>query len=328
MCHGDGAVTKPPSPWRSPRGVVAQEDLVVNDLEVLGEGKGGPGLLGEVGVLEEGRVVAARREHHGHAARGDEVHDVAQESGVVAVVANPVLVKEAWVCVALDVAHEEGVARTRGDAEVVLEDPPAPVLALHEVLAGDVRVDARGRRHAVHLGEVSPRGVDELLRDHAVADDALVGVDVAQEGVERAHALLEAGLKTVELVRGDESGDGVVGEEPVMVGPVAIDAKAHAVARELSVDGLLPLHEVVGEPAGRRLCYGCPRSAASCLPEQRSNVVLRDIKRLVADGAPRRNRTMTGGPAAAPRVIAMSHAHTELRSRHCTSRPRGATMRA
>ena len=175
-------------------GIVAQEDLVVDDLEVLGEGEGGADLLGKERVLEKGRVVAAGGEDHGDSARRDEVHDLAEQARVVAVVADAIAPEQAWVGVALDVANEERVTRSRGNAQVVLEHPPASVLPLDEVLAGHVRIDAGGRRHAVHLGEIALRGVDELFRDHAVVHDALVRVDVAQEGVERAHALLEPGL--------------------------------------------------------------------------------------------------------------------------------------
>ena len=62
----------------------------------------------------------------------------------------------------------------------------------------------------------------------------------------------------VELVRGDDTGHGVVGKEAVVIDAVVIYPKAHAAARELSVDDGLPLHETVGELPTSCLDHGHP----------------------------------------------------------------------
>ena len=238
--------------------VVAQVHLVLHHFEILGEGELGARLLGEVGVLEKRRVVAAGREHHGDALARDEVHRLAQQARVIAVVTDVHVAEQARIGAALDVAHEQRVARARRDAQVVLEHPPAAILALHEIFASDVREHAAGRRHAIDLGQIARRGVDVLLGNHPVGDDALIGVDVAQVGVERVHALLEAALELVVLLGRDDARDGIVGEQAVVVFAVVVDAEAHAVARKLAVDRFPTVNEVCRQLASGRLdCHDC-----------------------------------------------------------------------
>ena len=228
----------------APARIVEEVQLVLLDLEVLGKRQRRAGLLRQIRVLEEGGIVPARGQHHGDALGGDEIHGLAQQARVVAVVAHMHLAEQLRVRAPLDVAREQRVARARGDAQVVLEHPPAPVLALHQVLAGDMREDAAGRRHAVDLREVAGRGVHILLGHHAVVDDPLVGVHVLEIGVERVDALLEPGLQVVELVGFDDARDRVVREQPVMVFAVLVHAEPHAVAAQLAVDRLSPVDQL------------------------------------------------------------------------------------
>lgn len=199
--------------------------------------------LGQVGVLEDSGVVTARREDDRDAAAGAVGHRGAEQGGVVAVVAHVVGGVDVGRDAARDVARDERVGRAGGDARVVLEHHPRAVRVLHEVLTGDVGVDARGRHDLVDLRQVARAGEYEVLRDHLVADDLLLRVDVAQKCVERPHALGEAALEPGELVGADDARDGVVGEELLVELATLVDAEAHAVAGEVLVDGAAALDE-------------------------------------------------------------------------------------
>lgn len=155
-------------------GIVEEVQLVVDNFQVFGERERRAGLLGQVGVLEERRIVASRREHDGDAFGGYEVHGLAQQPRIVAVVAHVHVAEQFGIRTAFDVAREQRVAGSRRDAQVVFQHPPAPVLALDEVFACDVREDAAGRSHAVDLRKVTGRRVHVFFGDDAVVDDALV----------------------------------------------------------------------------------------------------------------------------------------------------------
>ena len=242
-------------------GVVEEVDLVVHHFEVFGEGQRRTGLLRQIGVLEEGGIVASGGQHHGDAFGGDEVHGLAQQARVFAIVANVHVAEQARGDAALDVAHEQRVAGARGDAQVVFQHPPAAIFTLDQVFAGDVREDAAGRGHAVDLREVAGRGVYVFLRHDAVMDDGLVGVDVLQIGVQGVDALLQALLQLVELVGFDDARHGIVREEPVMVFAVLVDAEAYAVAGQLAVDRLATVYQFMGQSA----CCGFDHRACSLL---------------------------------------------------------------
>ena len=142
-----------------------------------------------------------------------------------------------------------------------------PVLPLYQILARDMGEHAAGRGHPVDLREIPDRRVHELLGDDAVRHDALVGVDVPEECVERVDALLEPGLQPVVFVGFDDARNRVVGKQPVMVFAVVIDAEAHAVTAELPIDQFPAIHQIAGELAGRRLhChpYSLPLRVRIC----------------------------------------------------------------
>ena len=83
----------------------------------------------------------------------------------------------------------EHVAHAGRHAQVVLEHVHRAVGVAHEVGAGDVRPHAELRVDAPALGAEVGRVVEQLGREHAVGDDALVVVEVVDEPVERHEAL-------------------------------------------------------------------------------------------------------------------------------------------
>ena len=232
--------------------IIQEEQLVLHHFEILGEGERRTGLLGQIRVLEERGVVTPRREHHGDAFGGDEIHRLAQQTRVVAVVAHVHFAEQARIRAPFDVAREQRVTRARRDAQIVLQHPPTTILALHEVLAGDVREHPAGRRHAVDLRIVAGGRVHEFLGYDAVMDDALLRIDVLQVGVERVDTLLETSLQLVELIRFDDARNRIVGEQTILVDAVLMHAEAHAVAAQFAVDPLTPRHQFRRKPARRR----------------------------------------------------------------------------
>jgi len=149
---------------------------------------------------------------------------------------------------ALDGDHAGGVAELAEDgpprgghvrearrrAQVVLEDHERPVAVAHDVQAGDPDPDPRPRE-APDRGLVVVGLLDDARGHDALAQAALLGVDVGDERVERADALLEAGGQPGPLGRGDHPGDEVdrerlgvlVGAERAVLGDELAAQAAH-----------------------------------------------------------------------------------------------------
>ena len=108
-----------------------------------------------------------------------------------------------------------------------------------------MREHAARRRHAVDLREIAGAGVDEFLRNHAVAYYSFVRVNVPQIGVQRIHTLFETGFELVELIGADDARNRIVGKQLVVVFAVLIDAEAHAIARQFTIEGVTPVDQFV-----------------------------------------------------------------------------------
>ena len=115
----------------------------------------------------------------------------------------------------------------------------------HDVDADDVRVDAARRLHAHHLRHEGRVLDDQLLRHAAGADDLLAMVDVVHEGVERAHALLDAGGEAAPLGGAQDARDDVEGDEALGGRVVAVDGEGDAGAAEQRLGVLALALEVV-----------------------------------------------------------------------------------
>ena len=81
--------------------------------------------------------------------------------------------------------------------------------------------------------EVLARG-DQPLREHVVAQDALFAVDVVEEHLERLHALLDAALETRPLGSGDDPGNQIEREGPLLTG----QRERHALVDERPAEGV------------------------------------------------------------------------------------------
>ncbi len=131
----------------------------------------------------------------------------------------------------------EEVGDAGGAAAVVLEDEVGAFAVADEVAAADVDVDVARHGNADHLGPVMFRGEDVLGRDDLFLEDALVGIDVLEEEVERLHPLDEAGLDFGPFGRGDDAGHQVERKDALGALLVTVDGEGDALAEEGGVDG-------------------------------------------------------------------------------------------
>ena len=187
-------------------------------------------------MLEVGRVEASRGEHDVDAARVDVVEHGAQTSAVVAVVDERGAQERRGIAAPAELAGDEGIRGARGDAEVVLENEPLVVLPLDQVDARDVTVDSLRRDDTLALGQVAGAHEGEVLGHNPLANRLLGTIEVTKVRIERVDAL---GKPLREIVPGrglDRARNGIEREEPLVEGPVLVQAELNAVARELLVD--------------------------------------------------------------------------------------------
>ena len=64
------------------------------------------------------------------------------------------------------------------DGTTSIDDADNTVLRLHQIDAGNMAIDARRRRDALAFGQIALAGVEKLLREHAVRNDALLAIVV------------------------------------------------------------------------------------------------------------------------------------------------------
>src|SRR5262245_3867202 len=85
---------------------------------------------------------------------------------------------------------------------------------------------------AVHLRPEHRILEDEILRDHAGSEDFALAVDVADIGVDRLHALLEAAAHEIPFGGGEDARDDVEGDQALLRIGLAIDREGDADALE------------------------------------------------------------------------------------------------
>ncbi len=122
----------------------------------------------------------------------------------------------------------------------------------------------RGGVRPMHCLAKAGRGGHHVLGQDAVADDALLVVDVLQEQVERGDSLLQPALQPLPFVVTDDPRDDVERNDPLGALPVAVDVERDAKLDHRAVGGPLPANQVVrrhaAHPLEQRLAIG-PRPA-------------------------------------------------------------------
>ncbi len=206
----------------------AHVDLVVPAEQVAAFDQLDTHLAGQQRMLEVRRVVDARGQHHdrrvglvggrGIAQRPQQVRCVVVDG------AHPVAGEQ----VREDPRHRapvlHHVGHPRRRSQVVLEDPPGPLLVADHVDARDVDAHAVGRHDADGLAVEVLAGGDQPARDDAVTQDLLVAVDVVEICLEGLDALGDATLQPRPLGGRDDSRDLVQRKRPLLTGQRERDA--------------------------------------------------------------------------------------------------------
>ena len=184
-------------------------------------------------MLEIGGIVEAGRQHRDgrrvvQIVRPDRRQRLAQQLRVVLDRAHP----DALEQLGEELHHRLAVLQHVGDAgrraRIVLQHEELVLAGAHDVDADDVGVDAGRRPHADHLGQKGLVLGDQLLRNPAGAQDLLAVVDVVEEGVERLHALLDAGGQPPPFGARDDAWHDVEGDQPLGRLGFAIDGEGDA----------------------------------------------------------------------------------------------------
>ena len=171
------------------------------------------------------------------------------------------------------------VGDARGRAAVVFQNLEAAQLVAHQVGAVDVHVGAVGHVDAAHLRAIVLVAQDQLGRNHAVAEDLLVVIDVLQEEVDGGDPLGDAGLDGPPVLLGDDPRDHVERQDAVDGVLLAVDREgdAEAVVFVLGVLGagpqLLQAHSADALPELRRM-FGRLFRPAQHLAEEVAGVVV------------------------------------------------------
>ena len=129
-----------------------------------------------------------------------------------------------------------------------------------------MRPDPPAWLHPYALGpEVDALG-QHLAGKYAVLDDLLRAVDVLDEVVERAGALLQTGLGAFPLLRGDDPGNDVERPGTINVLAFGVDGEGHPHHLDRQVGGQLALGQLLGGEVDEvidQLAGTFPRCAAS-----------------------------------------------------------------
>ena len=157
-------------------------------------------LLGEESVLEVSAVVHPRGEQHDggvrDAARRDALEVLEEHVRILLDRRHGVMRKQLGKQSHHHLPILEHVGNARRCAQIVFEHAEVAPGVTHDVDPGDVGVDLAGDVHTLHLRPVLRVAKHSLGRDHPCPQNMLLVVDVADKGVQRAHALRESCLES------------------------------------------------------------------------------------------------------------------------------------
>src|SRR5687768_7548097 len=134
---------------------------------------------------------------------------------------------------------------TRWNTKIVLEHIELAAMVTHEIASDDMRVHAERRLDRTHFATVAVGAEDELGRDETATEDLSVVVDVAEEEVQRAHALLESALDALPLLRQDDPRDEIERHDLLGAARVLIHGERDAARLEAEVRGALSARDLV-----------------------------------------------------------------------------------
>ncbi len=221
---------------------VGQSQPVPVAPEAVGLDELQPGLVGEAPVLVVRRVLGAVGQQHERAvvAGVGRLEAAAQRRGALVEAGRRLDAQH----LRHGLGHGHGVRHPRRRTDVVLQHQQRAVLVADDVEAGDRDPGARHRGTAGEVLLEVGRRVQDVGRHDAVGDAPTLGVDVGDEGVERADALRQPVGEELPLPRVEQARDGVGAE-----GVAARSTEADAPLLQHGVDAAA---QVVTFGGGRR----------------------------------------------------------------------------
>ena len=159
-----------------------------------------------------------------------------------------------------DLAVFQHVGHARWRARVVLQHDEILGVDPDDVDPGDVDIDVVRHVLAVHLGAEYRVLKDQIVGHDLGAKDVAAVIDVAQEHVERAHALAQALFQQRPFLGREDAWDDVEGDQPLLGLGVAIDREGDADPAEQQLGFLAAIFQRVRrrllQPAGELLVGG------------------------------------------------------------------------
>jgi hypothetical protein len=123
----------------------------------------------------------------------------------------------------------------------------------HQVAPDDVRVHAERRLDPTDLAAVPRRSEHQLGRDETAREDLLLVVDVMEEQVERANALLEPALDPFPLLGEDDPRDQIEGHDLFEAARILVHRERDPARLEAEIGRPLPPADLL-----RRECLQTP----------------------------------------------------------------------
>ena len=168
------------------------------------------------------------------------------------------------------------VGNPGGNPQVVLEHEEA-IVGAHQVGAADGDPGAVGDRYPAHLEAVLGTAAHQVSGDHALGDDAGFPVHVLEEAIQGAEALGEAGLEVPPLLRGEDAGNAVDGNDALVGFLVPVDGEGDPLVGEGAGDALLDPADLVGGKLAQGVVQG-PAVAARRAVRQEHLIVDRGVE--------------------------------------------------
>ena len=123
-----------------------------------------------------------------------------------------------------------------------------------EIASDHVRVHTERRLDETHFAPIAARPEDELRWDEAAPEDLLLVIDVVEEEIEGAHALLEAALDVVPLLRQDDSRNEVERHDLLQTARILIHRECDPTRLEAEVRRALPARDLLGRKRFQPTC--------------------------------------------------------------------------
>jgi hypothetical protein len=224
---------------RGEAGGGAHPDAAIFDDQITALDERHAHFAGQEDVFEIGGIVHAGGEQDdlriGHARRGNFGQSLLQAHAVAADRANLDAVHQIGKQAPHHIAVFQHVGDAGGRAGVIFQHQELALFVADDIDAADMHVGAVRHVQPDHFGAEIAVAEHQGAGDHAVVQDALLVVDVADEGVERGHALPHAAFDHIPFGGGEHAGDQVERQDAVDGVLIRIDGEGDALVEQLGL---------------------------------------------------------------------------------------------